>query len=154
MNIETFVFLVRNLNEGIGLEESAQFIKENRGMLKTLRRVHSIKEIRLLNSQNEKKGAKELGKKTQKERSASYEKDKILRSAKWKALRKEVIKEQGRACLKCGATPSLKDLHIDHIKPYKKYPELVLCKDNLQVLCKRCNFAKSFIDETDYRKAA
>ena len=35
---------------------------------------------------------------------------------------------------------------MDHIKPYKKYPELVLCKDNLQVLCKRCNFAKSFIE--------
>lgn len=153
MNLETFVFHVRNLNEGIGLEESAKFIKDNRDTLRNFDRVRSIKEIRLIDFQNEKKVAREFEAKPNKKKPRN-EKDKILRSAKWKALRKEIISEQGRACLKCGSTPDLKNLHIDHIKPFKKYPELAFCKDNLQVLCKRCNFAKSFIDETDYRKAA
>jgi 5-methylcytosine-specific restriction endonuclease McrA len=42
-------------------------------------------------------------------------------------------------------------IHIDHIKPRSKYPELELEFDNLQVLCATCNVKKSNIDETDYR---
>jgi len=42
-------------------------------------------------------------------------------------------------------------LHVDHIKPRSKYPELSLTFSNLQILCEDCNFGKSNIDQTDWR---
>ena len=42
-------------------------------------------------------------------------------------------------------------LHVDHIKPRKKYPELALDPKNLQVLCNECNHGKGNWDETDWR---
>jgi 5-methylcytosine-specific restriction endonuclease McrA len=42
-------------------------------------------------------------------------------------------------------------IHIDHILPRSKYPELSLVFDNLQVLCESCNLGKSNKDETDWR---
>jgi hypothetical protein len=38
-----------------------------------------------------------------------------------------------------------KPLHVDHIKPVSKYPELKLEFDNLQILCENCNLGKSNI---------
>lgn len=70
-------------------------------------------------------------------------------STEWRNMREQVFKKLGRNCLKCGCED---ELHIDHIKPRSKYPELELYLDNLQVLCRKCNFAKSNRDETDYRK--
>lgn len=52
----------------------------------------------------------------------------------------------------CGATP--KDgvkMHVDHIKPKSKYPELALEFSNMQVLCDPCNMGKSNIYDTDWR---
>ena len=48
----------------------------------------------------------------------------------------------------CGSTERI---HVDHIKPRSKYPELELDINNLQVLCEDCNIGKSNIDETDWR---
>jgi len=42
-------------------------------------------------------------------------------------------------------------MHIDHIKPRSKYPELTFVFENLQVLCEDCNVGKSNLDETDWR---
>jgi 5-methylcytosine-specific restriction endonuclease McrA len=42
-------------------------------------------------------------------------------------------------------------MHVDHILPRSKFPELELDIDNLQVLCEECNLAKSNIDTTDWR---
>lgn len=52
----------------------------------------------------------------------------------------------------CGANPSdgVK-MHVDHIKPRSKFPELALVLDNLQILCEDCNLGKSNKDETDWR---
>jgi hypothetical protein len=33
-------------------------------------------------------------------------------------------------------------LHVDHVKPRSKYPELALDLDNLQILCAACNTRK------------
>jgi len=73
-------------------------------------------------------------------------------SREWRSLRLEVLIEQGRRCCVCGR--SAKDgivLHVDHIKPRSKYPELELDKKNLQILCEDCNLGKSNRYEEDWR---
>ena len=69
-------------------------------------------------------------------------------SKEWLILRKKVLIVHGRCCLKCG---SRTEIQVDHIKPRSKFPSLSLDFDNLQVLCKKCNFKKSNIHFTDYR---
>ena len=77
----------------------------------------------------------------------------FLASWEWRTLRYEVIKEFGRRCMCCGATPDdgRTVIHVDHIKPRYKYPELALVKSNLQILCGVCNQGKGAWDETDFR---
>lgn len=67
----------------------------------------------------------------------------------WRRLRYFVLKRDGRVCRACGATNGM--LHVDHIKPRSKYPELELDPNNLQVLCGPCNKGKGAWDETDFR---
>ena len=61
----------------------------------------------------------------------------------WRELRWKVLVEQGAFCKVCGRDRSdgIK-LHVDHIKPRSKFPELELTKLNLQVLCEDCNMGK------------
>lgn len=71
----------------------------------------------------------------------------------WRAVRFEALRlSDGRCCL-CGR--SKRDhgvvLHVDHIKPRSKFPELALTLANLQVLCEDCNLGKSNRDDTDWR---
>ena len=80
--------------------------------------------------------------------------DDFLNSPLWKALRYRVLSHYGHRCQKCGATRAQSPhvvLHVDHIKPRSKYPELRLDFDNLQVLCGDCNLGKSNRYEDDYR---
>ena len=81
-------------------------------------------------------------------------KDPFYESSEWLSLRYIVLKnhviKNGKICLLCGTKNT--QLHVDHIKPKSKYPELALTFDNLQVLCKHCNKGKSNKDETDFRK--
>jgi len=71
---------------------------------------------------------------------------------KWKKLRKIVLHRYGCRCMRCGITPTLKsDVHVDHIKPKSKYPDLKYEITNLQVLCSECNIQKSNLDCSDYR---
>ena len=72
-------------------------------------------------------------------------------SQKWRGLRNETLKVYGRKCMKCGTTEGR--IHVDHIKPKSKYPELCFEFDNLQILCEDCNNTKGNVDETDYRPA-
>ncbi len=62
-------------------------------------------------------------------------------SRAWRELRYQVIKTHGRKCQACGDTS--KKIHVDHIKPRSKYPELELDFQNLQILCEDCNLGKS-----------
>lgn len=76
----------------------------------------------------------------------------FLSSYEWRSLRMRVLKKYGRKCACCGATPeSGSVMHVDHIKPRRKYPELALDENNLQVLCEDCNHGKGNWDETDWR---
>lgn len=73
-------------------------------------------------------------------------------SREWLQLRYQVLKFHGACCQACGK--SRVDgavIHVDHIKPRSKFPELALSLSNLQVLCGECNLGKSNIDNTDWR---
>ncbi len=86
--------------------------------------------------------------------SSRWEKSKdFLCSWEWRTLRYEVLQELGRRCMCCGASPDdgRTVIHVDHIKPRHKYPELALIKSNLQILCGVCNQGKGAWDETDFR---
>ncbi len=76
----------------------------------------------------------------------------FLESYEWRQLRVKVLNHYGPRCMCCGATPEHGvKMHVDHIKPRRKYPELALSFDNLQVLCEECNHGKGNWNETDWR---
>lgn len=72
----------------------------------------------------------------------------FYQSWEWKKARYETLLRYGATCMCCGSDHRIV---VDHIKPYKKYPDLGLDPDNLQVLCDECNRGKSYDDETDFR---
>lgn len=70
----------------------------------------------------------------------------------WRRLRYQALKMHGQKCMCCGKTPNDgATLHVDHIKPRSKYPDLELDINNLQILCSECNLGKGAWDDTDYR---
>jgi 5-methylcytosine-specific restriction endonuclease McrA len=76
----------------------------------------------------------------------------FLESYEWRSLRMEVLAKYGPVCMCCGATrEDGEKMHVDHIKPRRKRPDLALIFDNLQVLCGTCNHGKGNWDETDWR---
>lgn len=73
-------------------------------------------------------------------------------SREWRKVRIDALIKNGRSCCVCGR--SAKDgivLHVDHIKPRSKFPELELELSNLQILCEDCNLGKSNRYEDDWR---
>jgi len=76
----------------------------------------------------------------------------FYRSDDWRQIRYQALKRYGRECVCCGAKPGNGIvLHVDHIKPRSKHPELELDLDNLQILCADCNLGKGNTDSIDYR---
>ena len=65
----------------------------------------------------------------------------LYSSSKWQELRYKTLRKFGFKCMACNS--SNVELHVDHIKPISKYPNLALEEKNLQVLCKNCNLGKS-----------
>ena len=80
-------------------------------------------------------------------------KDSFYKSVKWIAIRYKML-QLSNGCCECCGTIARKDnpLHVDHIKPRSRYPELQYDLDNLQVLCQLCNLGKGAVDETDWRQ--
>jgi 5-methylcytosine-specific restriction endonuclease McrA len=93
-------------------------------------------------------------KRTKKKTKSSNKQVPFLTSWDWRTLRYRVLNLHDRRCMCCGATPDdgRTILHVDHIKPRHKYPELSLDASNLQVLCGACNQGKGAWDETDFRE--
>lgn len=78
----------------------------------------------------------------------------FYKSDAWRAVRYEALKRCGAACQCCGAKAAKNSpLHVDHIKPRSKFPDLQLEVSNLQVLCEDCNMGKGARDQTDWRAA-
>lgn len=78
--------------------------------------------------------------------------DKFYETREWRELRYLALRNTDGRCQCCGG--SAKDglrIHVDHIQPRYKRPDLSLCLDNLQVLCEDCNFGKGAWDATDWR---
>ena len=73
----------------------------------------------------------------------------FFQSREWQRVRYAVLKKHGRLCMACGI--SAREVHVDHIKPRSKFPELALEITNLQVLCRACNLGKGAWDQTDWR---
>ena len=75
----------------------------------------------------------------------------FYKSEEWKALREKVFQKYPAICMRCG---SKNNLAVDHVKPRFKYPELKLDIDNLQILCRDCNYFKGVKEgpEWDFRK--
>lgn len=98
-------------------------------------------------------------KKSRKKKNYSKIQDKsFYASREWRELRYRVIRKYKAKCMACGKSPQEHGavLHVDHIKPKSKFPELALEFNNLQLLCEDCNMGKSnkFIDDwrTDEEK--
>jgi len=69
----------------------------------------------------------------------------------WQKLRNQMFRLYGRACMRCGCTHG--EMHIDHIKPWSKAPELRYDPENLQVLCRACHAWKEAQGrEMDFRR--
>ena len=100
---------------------------------------------------------KETKKKSRKQKNrlkrAKYSKSGFYMTDVWRKLRYRVIRKYKGICMACGS--SYKEhgvrIHVDHIKPRSRYPELALDFNNLQVLCENCNLGKGVTDETDWR---
>jgi hypothetical protein len=78
----------------------------------------------------------------------------FYQSDAWRAVRYEALKLHGARCQCCGrSSREGVVIHVDHIKPRSKYPQLELVLANLQVLCEDCNLGKMARDQTDWRPA-
>lgn len=74
----------------------------------------------------------------------------FYQSDAWFQLRYQAIKLANGHCQACGVSGKETQIHVDHIKPRSKYPNLELVLSNLQILCRPCNLGKSNLDETDW----
>lgn len=73
----------------------------------------------------------------------------FYKTQEWKELRFRVLAKYGRLCMCCGTTTG--SMHVDHIKPRSRRPDLSLNFNNLQVLCSACNLGKSNLSDEDFR---
>ena len=63
----------------------------------------------------------------------------IRRSLKYTQWRMSILERDDFICKKCGARGG--KLHVDHIKPFSKYPELIFEPSNARTLCIPCHRA-------------
>lgn len=57
----------------------------------------------------------------------------------WQSIRKAVVKLFGAKCMRCNFVGLV---HVDHVKPRSKFPDLELDITNMQILCEKCNNIK------------
>lgn len=76
----------------------------------------------------------------------------FYKSKAWLELRYIALSNSDGRCCICGA--SAKDgvqLHVDHIIPRSRRPDLELDLDNVQITCDSCNWGKNNYDTKDFR---
>lgn len=67
----------------------------------------------------------------------------VIRTARWKVVRKQVKDRDRWNCVECGARGRLE---VDHIKPVRHAPDLAYELTNLQTLCVSCHSRKTRIE--------
>lgn len=67
----------------------------------------------------------------------------VIRSARWRRLRVEVLRRDGWKCVQCGARGRLE---VDHVQPVRDYPEGAFEPGNLQCLCPACHTRKTRLE--------
>lgn len=69
------------------------------------------------------------------------ENEKIRHSIEYQEWRMAVLRRDHFKCVNCGhrGTGKYKDLIVDHIKPFSKYPELRMALGNGRTLCAKCD---------------
>lgn len=74
-------------------------------------------------------------------------------SDEWRKLRARVLEKYKCKCMMCGRSPRDHGIvvHVDHIEPRSKRPDLQLDFKNLQLLCDDCNLGKGNRFNTDWR---
>lgn len=60
----------------------------------------------------------------------------VTRTARWRALRVQVLRRDRHRCGECGARGRLE---IHHVQPVKTHPELAFDMGNLKALCSQCH---------------
>lgn len=82
-----------------------------------------------------------------------YTPDSFYSSEPWLRIRYEALRIHGARCQCCGRSRHDNlTMHVDHIKPRSRFPNLELDINNLQILCNECNIGKSNTDSTDWRQ--
>ncbi len=131
------------------LKEINQYQKTNHinllAMYLALKQPFTPAEIEKINNSKTKK---------KKQHQAYKHGDDFYKSDKWRSLRYKALSLNDGCCVLCGRSKAKHGvvLHVDHIKPRSKHPELELELSNLQILCEDCNLGKSNRDRTDWRK--
>ncbi len=95
-----------------------------------------------------------VGKKQAKRNKVSkLDNSEFYRSRDWLSLRVRVLEKYECKCMMCGKSPKIHGIviHVDHIKPRSRNPELSLTFENLQLLCGDCNMGKGNRYSTDWR---
>jgi len=111
------------------------------------------KDIPGIKVKSSKKNKNKGKKKSNRQRVSRLDNDGFYSSKEWRALRVRVLEKYECKCMMCGRSPKIHGIviHVDHIKPRSKYPELSLDFNNLQLLCDDDNMGKSNKYDTDYR---
>lgn len=65
------------------------------------------------------------------------EKRKLMQRKEYKLWRASILLRDNYTCTNCG---DQKNLHVDHIKSWKEYPEFRYAIDNGRVLCAECHY--------------
>ena len=68
----------------------------------------------------------------------------FYQSREWRELRWKAIKKSDGKCVYCGRSRTSHGIviHVDHIQPRSKRPDLALDINNLQITCEDCNLGK------------
>lgn len=115
------------------------------------RSLHKLEERRMRNPNYVRRKKKKQQRQARRKENLKLSQTDFYLSREWRELRYKVLRRFGFSCMACGARPPDVVLHVDHIKPRIKYPELQLNPDNLQVLCEACNVGKRHYFQDDLR---
>lgn len=66
------------------------------------------------------------------------------------SIKRRIIRERGSMCENCGTRLPPSDLVLHHVKTRKERPDLLLDRDNMELLCPRCHNIRHGIRVSKY----